>query len=231
MPGIDPTKMTVRVYEFVPGQSLAEFWVNLASANFENGHVADAVADYRKAVAADPAGMPGLTGLALALAELGQSGEAEAVFTRAGKVVSPASLAQFNFDFGRHCQSRGNYPAACAHFEAALKLAPGNPVPLNNLAWLLATAPQPELRDGIRALRLIRRALESSGDPAFLYYDTQAAVLAELGDFPKAVASEEQALGLAQRSGRNEYLTEMDQRRQLYAQHQPYRLPLLATAH
>jgi len=64
-----------------------------------------------------------------------------------------------------------------------------------NLAWLLATAPEDELRDGGRALLLIEPILkENEHNPGVL--DTLAAIYAEIGRFEEAAKVQEKALGL-----------------------------------
>ena len=59
---------------------------------------------------------------------------------------------------------------------------------INNYAWALATLPDASLRDGAKAIRLIRNAIANLGnrDPAFL--DTLAAGLAEVGRFDEAMS-------------------------------------------
>lgn len=61
---------------------------------------------------------------------------------------------------------------------------------VNNYAWILATIPDAGLRDGTKAISLIRQAISSLGhrDPAFL--DTLAAALAEQGRFAEAIRVE-----------------------------------------
>lgn len=63
-------------------------------------------------------------------------------------------------------------------------------VNVNNYAWILATIPDAGLRDGAKAIGLIRQAISSLGhrDPAFL--DTLAAALAEQGRFKEAIQIE-----------------------------------------
>jgi TPR repeat protein len=68
----------------------------------------------------------------------------------------------------------------------------GNPQAMNDYAWLLATSPDAELRDGPRALTLARRAVALERSPSHL--DTLAAAYAELGRFTQAVATQRDAL-------------------------------------
>ena len=70
---------------------------------------------------------------------------------------------------------------------------------LNLLAFALAAAPEPHLRNGARALALAERAA-SDGQPRPATLDAWAAALAELARFEEAVEAAEVALAIA-RSG------------------------------
>lgn len=61
---------------------------------------------------------------------------------------------------------------------------------INNLAWLLSTCPDPELRDGKRAVALLQPVIDQS--PQML--DTLAAAYAETGDFEQAVELQQKAI-------------------------------------
>ena len=50
-----------------------------------------------------------------------------------------------------------NYQSAIPYFHEALRLDPNNAAAMYELAWILATAPRPEVRDGAEAVRLARR--------------------------------------------------------------------------
>jgi hypothetical protein len=75
---------------------------------------------------------------------------------------------------------------------------------LDELAWLLATYPEPDVRDGAEAVRLAERActLTNRRVPAFLA--TLAAAYAETGDFSRGVAIGEEALKTSQALGDTE---------------------------
>ncbi|HEY7001600.1 MAG TPA: glycosyltransferase family 39 protein [Candidatus Udaeobacter sp.] len=82
--------------------------------------------------------------------------------------------------------------------------APDSPRMLDELAWLLATYPDSQTRDGPEAVRLSDRAcaLTDRRIPALL--DTLAAAHAEAGDFPRAISVAEEALNLARSIGDND---------------------------
>jgi hypothetical protein len=61
-----------------------------------------------------------------------------------------------------------------------------NPVVLNNLAWILATADKPELRNGKEAVWLATRAIELTDRRLPRFIATLAAAYAETGQFSKA---------------------------------------------
>ena len=75
--------------------------------------------------------------------------------------------------------------------------APDSPRMLDELAWLLATYPDSNARDGAEAVRLAERAcaLTDRRVPALLA--TLSAAYAEAGNFPRAVATGEEALSEA----------------------------------
>ena len=81
----------------------------------------------------------------------------------------------------------GDHAAAKADFEAAVQALPGDPSLANNLAWLLATSPQDELRDGARAVALATRACELTKHQVPALVGTLAAAHAESGDFKQAL--------------------------------------------
>jgi len=79
--------------------------------------------------------------------------------------------------------------------------APDSPRMLDELAWLLATYPDSNLRDGAEAVRLAERAcaLTDRRVPGLLA--TLAAAYAETGDFSRGVAAGEEALRTGQAIG------------------------------
>ena len=79
--------------------------------------------------------------------------------------------------------------------------APDSPRMLDELAWLLATYPDSNSRDGAEAVRLSERACTLTDRRAPALLATLAAACAEAGDFPRAVAAGEEALNQARSLG------------------------------
>jgi hypothetical protein len=66
----------------------------------------------------------------------------------------------------------------------------------NDLAWLLATSSDLELRDASRAVTYAEKAVAGTGRTNAMYLDTLAAAYAETGNFTKAVATQKEAMAL-----------------------------------
>jgi len=75
---------------------------------------------------------------------------------------------------------------------------------LDELAWLLATYPDSNSRDGTEAVRLAERACDVTQRKIPALLDTLAAAYAEAGDFPQAISAAEEALNRARASGDND---------------------------
>jgi tetratricopeptide (TPR) repeat protein len=101
--------------------------------------------------------------------------------------------------------------------------APDSPRMLDELAWLLATYPDSESRDGSEAVRLAERAcaLSERRIPALL--DTLAAAYAEAGNFSRGISAGDEALNLARSSGDNDAVKLSESILQSLRENIPYR--------
>ena len=115
-------------------------------------------------------------------------------------------------------QAQREFGKALADFEAARRLEPQSDLCLAAMAWILATAPDANLRNGKRAVELAKEALAIAPKSAACM-DALAAAYAEQGDFAAAVRWQEQATEDEPIAGK------MDARRrlELYKQNQPCR--------
>ncbi|MGA2787689.1 MAG: glycosyltransferase family 39 protein [Verrucomicrobiota bacterium] len=116
--------------------------------------------------------------------------------------VKPAAAIQIQL--ADRSQMDGDTSQAIRYCRNALALDPNDPTVLNRLAWLLTTAPKPELRDGREAVRLATRAVELTGSREPLFIGTLAAAYAQAGQFPEAVKMAGVACLLAQVTGRTD---------------------------
>jgi len=93
---------------------------------------------------------------------------------------------------------------------------------MNQLAWLYATCPLVELRNGQKAVELAKKACELSKWKNHLYVDTLAAAYAEIRDFESAVNWQENAIVLLIEENRSKYEGEYKNRLKLYQSGKPY---------
>lgn len=98
-----------------------------------------------------------------------------------------------------------DYAHAINDMNKAIELDSDNTASLNNLAWLLATCPNPALRDGQRALQLAQRACELSEWKEHNLLDTLAAACAQLGQFNRAIEYQTKAIDLAPEKTSKQY--------------------------
>ena len=90
---------------------------------------------------------------------------------------------------------RGELRETIKLYERVLSLDANQPIALNNLAWILVTADQAELRDKKRALALAQRAVALERSPVYL--DTLAETLYANGFALEAVETIQEAIALA----------------------------------
>ena len=78
----------------------------------------------------------------------------------------------------------------------------------NNLAWILATCPDEDLRDPQRALAVAQAECERTSWKDASLLDTLAAAHAAAGDFAKAIEQQEKAIELIEDAEAKKSLTE-----------------------
>jgi len=112
-----------------------------------------------------------------------------------------AKLAQL----ARQLEAEGRVEEAIQCYRNVLDVDSNNPVVLNNLAWILATTSQPELRNGEEAVLLATKAVKlvDSRLPSFI--ETLAAAYVEAGQSSKAIEAANTARVLALLTGQKTY--------------------------
>ena len=157
----------------------------------EEGRMADAINDMKTLVQRDPAS----TMRQIQLANLYQSDKrprkAIEVLTRLlDKDPRNISVLRSRADA---LLGVGDHDKAIADYERCIKIADNETEDvdlsgiLNNLAWVLATSPKDEIRNGKRAVELGERAVELTEEKQPHILSTLAAAYAEIGDFENAI--------------------------------------------
>jgi 4-amino-4-deoxy-L-arabinose transferase-like glycosyltransferase len=114
-------------------------------------------------------------------------------------------------------EADGKVAEAIQHYREALNVDSNNPVVLNNLAWILATASRPELRNGEEAVQLATKAVKLTDRRLPLFIETLAAAYAETGQFSKAAQITQTARILAILVNQPDLITRIDRLSSLYA--------------
>lgn len=199
----------------------AEAHNNLGIALLRQGKLVESVEHFEAAVRAQPGLISAHFNLGLVLASLGKLPEAAG---HLGKVLElDPNDASACLQLGLVLWRQRQYANARRQIEAALARKPDWALALERLAWLLATAPDEQVRDGQRAVDLAQRARKLAGPGQPQVWNALAAAHAESGNFPEAVKAAQQAIEVARGGKQNELLGEYQQRLRLYQAGRPCR--------
>jgi tetratricopeptide (TPR) repeat protein len=199
---------------------------NIGNLLDKMGQPEEALPELLKAVQLNPKLPSVRDALGAVLVELGRFDEAMSQFAEAAR-LDPAYPAA-HFDMGKLLLKQGRDSGAIDEFRAALLLDPDNFQILAYTAHVLATDDHPQIRDGKTALVLAARAntLTDGSQPFVL--DALGMACAETGDFTNALEVTQRAIDLAT-TAQMKKIEPLQQRLQLYQNHQPWRESFLAT--
>ncbi len=107
--------------------------------------------------------------------------------------------------------------------DESVRLQPDRPELAHALARILATAPDPAIRDGRRAITLVEALLK--GEKTTALGATMAMTLAEVGDFDQAAAIQRGVIDAAKRAGLTDDVRRLTDDLRLYERKQPCRTP------
>jgi tetratricopeptide (TPR) repeat protein len=205
------------------------FDVQLASAHFSRafayrsiGEYQKALSDYQKALENQPSLSKDSyfhNALSQAYIGLGDYDRADEAVERA-LALAPESASFFNTR-GMIRRKQKKYNEALSDYRHALEISPGYWKANAEMAWLLATCPDDQIRDGARAVELAASAARVKPEPSTL--DALGAAYAEVGRFDDAVKMMGLAIELLDQFKRDKLIDQLRPRMAVYMEHKPWR--------
>jgi tetratricopeptide (TPR) repeat protein len=194
-----------------------QLYVARGALRLAQGEVVKSLEDCTAALRIDPRHVPALS--ARGHAQLAQQEWSAAIADFDAALAREATYVPALAGRAEARVEQGEFRRALADYAEVLRLEPENAGTHCNVAWLLATSPEPGIRDGAKAIEHARRAAELMQWKDAICLDTLAAAYAESKDFASAVEWQEQAVELAEREDRDDFRQRLD----LYLEEQPYR--------
>jgi tetratricopeptide (TPR) repeat protein len=183
------------------------------------GRDAAAIEQYAATIKLDPENVTARVYEADALMRSGDAAKAVPLY-REALARSPAS-SRMQMSLAMALVRVGQRADARAVLESALASQPDSLAVANALARLLASAPEPSLRDGPRALELSRRVFEATRSPEV--GQTYAMALAETGNFTEAIKLQRETLIAYERSKAPVFRPALERNLERYERNEPAR--------
>ena len=134
--------------------------------------------------------------------------------------LDPNSAALHN-GLGDVLLSQGKFKEAIGQMKRSLEIEPNNPDAKSDMAWILATCPDSNMRNPSEAIRLAQEACIATNYKKANKLDTLGAAYASAGRFAEAIETAEKALSAADR-GQIELLKTIQGHLDLYKVSKPY---------
>lgn len=204
----------------LPEEQLAVAHYNLGVVATARGRSATAAEHYAAAIEADPSMVDARYHLANAYARQGDYARAAKAYA-ALLELAPGHLAG-RVEAATALTLDGRFAAARETLQTGLATSPGEPLLEMTLARLLATCPDPAIRDGARAVDLARSAHASLDSSASIA--TVAMAYAEAGRFEEAVRWQRRLVDSARGRGADAEAARHTALLELFEGQRPYRL-------
>ncbi len=159
------------------------------------GKIDEAIGNFQEALRIRPGNAEVHRSLAEALMQKGNAVEAISHWEKAVELQPEDVTARDSL--GAALAQQGHLNQALVQWRESLKYVPDDGNALSNLAWVLATAPDASLRNGMQAIEFAQRASQIAEHRNPMILRTLAAAYAESGRFPEAVATAGQGVRLA----------------------------------
>jgi tetratricopeptide (TPR) repeat protein len=192
----------------------------IAIALHSQGKLDQAVSHYREVVRIRPDVASAHYNLAHALESQGKLSESICCYYEALQIDD--NFFQAHYNLGMALRAKGRFGGAIEHLRKASRISPGSPMPLKELAWILATHRDPRVCDPNEAIHLAERAAGLTKYDNAEILDTLAAAYAAAGHFDRATAIAQKALLLASNTHSDTLLCGIRKRLELYIQAKPF---------
>ncbi len=201
-----------------PGTS--ETHGNLGVSLLRLGRAPEAIAAFRRALELKPNDSRAELRLGSALTTAGNAREGIPHLERA-TALAPTNAEAWNHLAIAYSVER-RFADAIRTLQTAVNQVPDEASLAANLAWLLATGPDPALRDGRRAVAIAEPLCRRTNGNDVAALDALAAAYAESGRFDEAVETGRQAAALARAQGHTERVAGILARVALYLERKPF---------
>jgi tetratricopeptide (TPR) repeat protein len=182
--------------------AFTEALYGLAVVRHGQHNLDEAIELYGRALGGDPSNASGHYNLGRAFAERGQLDRAIQSYHRAIE-LAPED-ADSHQSLARALVKQNNVGEAIYRYRRTLEIEPDRVGALLDLAWIIATAPNVELRVPAEGVRLAERAVRLTKGVNATALDTLAAAYAAAAQIDRAVATAENALKMALETGEQE---------------------------
>jgi len=196
----------------------------LALALKRAGRLDESAAQLERALLVRPDDLDALDELGVVQILRGRKEEGIALLRSALRVAPDDARSHFALAMAL-LRVSGRDGEALDQLHQAIRDEPEWPAPYNELAWFLATHPDPARRDPAEAVRLADRAAELTLRRDAAVLDTQAAAQAAAGRFEDAARTARSALALASVPASRPLASDIRERLSLYERREPYIAP------
>jgi tetratricopeptide (TPR) repeat protein len=159
-------------------------WAARGAAWRRLGNLENALQDMAESIRLNPENPAWHNNRALVFHNKNAQDRAIADYTEAIRLDPTDFVAYYNR--GNAFRSKKDYARAQADYLEAVRLNPRDPNPYNGLAWIWATCPVSEMRDGKKAVEYAKKACELMDYHRADDLGTLAAAYAEAGQFEEA---------------------------------------------
>jgi tetratricopeptide (TPR) repeat protein len=171
---------------------------NLGYAFRSQGRLDEAISHYNRALELKPELAETHNNVGNLLQSQGKLDEAVSHDRQA--VQLKPDFAEAHYNLANTLQSQGKLDEALSHYQQAMLAKPDWPLPIDSIAWILATHPDPRMRDPGQAIALAERAAGLTGYQNATILRTLAAAYAAAGQFDRAAAIAQKCLDSASAS-------------------------------